>query len=494
MKKDIILFSIGGLLVINGLFMLLSVGVSVFYGEDAYLDILKSSGISVITGLFFMVWKRKYDLNIGRREGFLIVSLGWLFVVVSGMLPYLLTGSTTSVASAFFESSSGYTTTGSTIFDDVESLPKGILFWRSLTHWIGGMGIIVLVVAVFPLLGIGGMQLFSAEAPGIKTDKVSPKIGDTAKILWGLYAGYTIVQTLMLYWAGMNFFDAVTHSFASISSGGFSTKNISVAYWNNKPLVEYILIFFMFIAGSNFLLGYFFFTGKFKKVWQDEEFRWYLAFVVFVSVVVGLSIALYAEFPVTDYQPQVWGRWEAAFRHAFFQVISIVTTTGFITSDYTSWTPFLIIVFFGLMFVGGCSGSTSGGVKIVRHLLVVKNGVREFRRQLHPNAIIPTRLNGDSVSRDTMHGVTGFFVLYMLIFFIGALILGAFGNDFETSLSASATSLVNAGPGLGKVNPISTYSSLSGASKWCCSFLMIIGRLEIYTFLIIFTPYFWKKV
>lgn len=476
--------------------MLSAVVVSLFYNEiQTAGSVAIASVLSVSFGLPFLYFFRDYSKTISRKEGYLIVSLGWVIMSLSGALPYLVSGTIPNFTNAFFETISGYTTTGATILNDIEILPKGILFWRSLTHWIGGMGIIVLAIAVLPLLGIGGMQLFSAEAPGIKTDKLHPRITQTAKILWGIYIGYTALQTLLLWWAGMSFFDAINHSFSTLSSGGFSTKNLSLAYWNNQPIIQYITIVFMFLAGSNFILSYFLLKGNFRKIWADDEFRYYTRLILIITAIATTIVYISSDlFPVTDYQPQIWGRLEASFRHTLFQILSVITTTGFVTSDYTSWGEFLKISFFGMMFLGACTGSTSGGIKIVRHLLMLKNGFLEFKRALHPNAIIPTRLNKNSVTRNVMYNIMGFFVLYMVLFIIGALVFTLLGNDFETSLGGAASSLGNIGPGLGKLNPMMTFEALSAPSKWWSSFLMLVGRLELLTILILFSPYFWKKI
>jgi len=299
------------------------------------------------------------------------------------MLPYLFTGVFQDVSSAFFETMSGYTTTGSSVLADIEVVPKGVLFWRSTTHWIGGMGIIVLAIAILPLLGIGGMQLFTAEAPGPSSDKLHPRITDTAKRLWFIYVGFTLVETLLLWLAGMDFFDAINHAMSTVSTGGFSTKNASVAFWNDQPLVQYIITLFMFIAGMNFVLSYFALTGKIKKIFQDEEFRFYSRMILIAAVFVGLvlwSSVTLGEAGAFEH-PQVFGKIESSFRHAFFQVVAVVTTTGFVTADFTAWTPLLTLLFFGLMFVGGSAGSTSGGIKIYRFVILaqlIKSSLNEL--------------------------------------------------------------------------------------------------------------------
>ncbi|MGY8914968.1 MAG: TrkH family potassium uptake protein, partial [Flavobacteriales bacterium] len=431
---------------------------------------------------------------VKRKEGYIIVTFGWLVMSISGMLPYLFSGAIPDVSNAFFETMSGYTTTGASILDDIEIMPEGILFWRSLTHWIGGMGIIVLAIAILPLLGIGGMQLFAAEAPGPSADKLHPRITDTAKRLWLIYFGYTVAETILLKLAGMSFFDAINHSLATLSTGGFSTKNASLAYWNNQPLIQYIVILFMFLAGSNFVLSYYAFKGKVQKVLMDEEFKYYTIFIISFTIIAALVIYFKANVPISDYHPMVLGPAEAAFRHALFAVVTVITTTGFVSADFTSWTPFLTIFFFGLFFLGGSAGSTAGGIKVMRHLLIIKNGLLEFKRTLHVNAIIPVRYNNKTVKEHIVYNIIAFFVLYMLSFIIGALGLGLMGLDFDSAIGGAASSLGNVGPALGSLNPLSNFNSLPAIGKWWCAFLMLLGRLELFTVLILFTPYFWKKI
>ncbi|MCB0426043.1 MAG: TrkH family potassium uptake protein, partial [Mangrovimonas sp.] len=412
----------------------------------------------------------------------------------SGTLPYILTNAIPSFTHAFFETMSGYTTTGATILNDIEIVPEGVLFWRSLTHWIGGMGIIVLAVAILPLLGIGGMQIFAAEAPGPSTDKLHPRITDTAKRLWLIYFTYTAVETLLLTVAGMSFFDAINHSLSTLSTGGFSTKNASVAHWNDQPVIQYIIIVFMFLAGTNFVLSYFAFKGKVQKIIRDEELKLYFKFILTFTVFTALIIYFKADFSMSSIDhPMVWGRAESSLRHALFQVLTVVTTTGFITADYTMWTSFLVVFFFGLMFLGGSAGSTSGGVKVVRHLIMIKNGFLEFKRTLHPNAILPVRYNTKSVSGEIVFNILAFFILYMLSFIIGALVFSMFNIDFQSSVGLAASSLGNIGPALGNFGPVNNYAALPQLAQWWCSFLMLIGRLELFTVLIILTPFFWRN-
>jgi trk system potassium uptake protein TrkH len=484
----------GLLLLCNGGFMLLAAVVSGIFQDGATLSITLASITTMFVGVFSMYYTRGHKKEVKQKEGYIIVTFGWIIMSISGMLPYLFSGAVPDVTNAFFETVSGYTTTGASIMDNIEAMPEGILFWRSLTHWIGGMGIIVLAIAILPLLGIGGMQLFSAEAPGPSSDKLHPRITDTAKRLWLIYFGYTVAETILLQVAGMSFFDAINHAMATLSTGGFSTKNASVAYWNDQPLIQYIIIFFMFLAGSNFVLSYFAFKGKVQKVFKDEEFRYYAGFIIVFTIIAALVIYFKANITdVTPGYPMVLGKGESSFRHALFQIVSVITTTGFVSADFTQWTPFLTILFFGLFFLGGSAGSTAGGIKVMRHLLIIKNGVLEFKRTLHANAIIPVRYNNKTVKEKIVYNIIGFFVLYMLLFIIGALVLGFLGLDFESAIGGAASSLGNVGPALGSLNPVSNFNSLPVLAKWWCGFLMLAGRLELFTVLILLTPYFWKR-
>jgi len=492
-NAKIITHLMGLLLLCNGGFMILAALVSGIYKDGVTLEITLAAIVTMLIGVLAMFFTKGHDKEVNRKEGYIIVTFGWIIMAASGVLPYLFSGAIPNITNAFFETMSGYTTTGASIIDDIEILPEGILFWRSLTHWIGGMGIIVLAIAILPLLGIGGMQLFAAEAPGPNADKLHPRITDTAKRLWLIYFGYTVAETILLKLAGMSFFDAMNHSLATLSTGGFSTKNASLAYWNNQPLIQYIVIFFMFLAGSNFVLSYFAFKGKVQKIIRDEEFKYYTVLIVIFSIIVGLVIYYKANVPITEYHPMVLGNAESSFRHSLFQVMSVVTTTGFVTADFTAWTPFITVFFFGLMFAGGSAGSTAGGIKIMRHILIIKNGLLEFKRTLHPNAVIPVRFNNKTVTEHVVYNVIGFFVLYMLLFIIGALVLGFLGLDFDSSIGGAASALGNIGPAFGSLSPLNNFNGIPALGKWWCGFLMLAGRLELFTVLILMTPYFWKK-
>ncbi len=494
LNYKIIFHFLGLLILFNGGFILLSSLVSFLYKDGVSFELFLAGISTFIVGAVSMFFTRKHKKEMNKREGYIVVSFGWIIMTLSGTMPYIITGSIPDLSSAFFETMSGFTTTGSSILNDIESVPKGVLFWRSLTHWIGGMGIIVLAIAILPLLGIGGMQLFAAEAPGPSADKLHPRITDTAKRLWLIYFGYTAAETVLLQAAGMSFFDAINHSMCTLSTGGFSTKNASVAYWNGQPIIQYIIILFMFLAGTNFVLSYFAFKGKVQKIFGDEEFRLYFKFVTIFTIISACVIYFRADLGLSTIDhPMVWGRAESAYRHALFQVLAIITTTGFVTADYTLWTPFLVVFFFGLMFLGGSAGSTSGGVKVVRHLLLIKNGFIEFKRALHPNAILPVRYNKKAVSGDIVFNVLAFFILYMLSFIIGALGFSVLGIDFESSIGLAASSLGNVGPALGDFGPVNNYAALPSIGKWWCSFLMLIGRLELFTVLVLFTPFFWRN-
>ena len=485
----IVIFLMGVLLLFNGGFMLLASLISFIYKDGITFELTLSSFVVLSFGALLMLSGRQYNKQIQKREGYLIVSLGWILMALSGTAPYLFSGTITDFSSSFFETMSGYTTTGATILQDLEVVPKGILFWRSTTHWIGGMGIIVLAIAILPFLGIGGIQLFSAEAPGPAGDKLHPRITDTAKRLWLIYVAYTLVETFMLYFAGMSFFDALNHAMSTMSTGGFSTKNESVAFWNDQPIIQYIILLFMFLAGTNFVLSYFAFTRKFQKIFKDDEFNLYVKFLLFFTVlVVGMLFFSEQSARVASLK-----EFEFSLRAILFQVVSVVTTTGFVTTDFTQWTPFITVVFFGLMFLGGSSGSTAGGVKVVRHMLMIKSGFLEFKRALHPNAIIQARYNEKTVSDAISYNILGFFILYMLSFIVGALGFSSFGMDFESSVGLAASTLGNVGPALGDYGPSHTYAALPDMAQLWASFLMLLGRLELFTVLILFTPFFWKK-
>jgi len=477
-----ILYVLGLLLIIEGFFMLISGGVSFIYGEYDLIYNLVSAGISIVLGGTIAYLTNDVEKHINKREGYIIVSMVWIVFSLFGLLPFWLSGEIPSFTDAFFETMSGFTTTGSSILTDIESMPHGLLFWRSIIQWLGGMGIIVLSLAVLPILGVGGMQLFVAEVPGPEPDKLHPRIAETAKRLWVIYLGFTFAETILLVFGGMSFFDAICHSFTTMATGGYSTKQASIAFYDSA-YIQYVIILFMFIAGANFTLSYHAFHGRFKKVFHNEEFRYYFSFVMIIAVIIGT--VLY--FTGDDLGV------ERSFREALFQVVSIITTTGYATADYLLWVPFLSLMIFVLMFFGGSAGSTGGGIKIVRIVLLLKNSALELKRLVHPNAVIPVRLNNKAVSQSIVTNVLAFVVFYILIFGVGTVIMSMMGFDMETSLGAVATSLGNIGPGLGDVGPSSTFADIPAFGKWFLSFLMLLGRLELFTVLMLFAPAFWKQ-
>ncbi len=478
----VILNILGLLLLLNGAFMMLCIPFSLHFQEGDLMPLLTSGGITMLVGyITFALTRRNRSKHLKKKDGYLIVTLGWLAMSVFGTLPYLLSGSIPNFTDAFFETISGFTTTGATILTDTESVDKGVLFWRSLTQWIGGMGIIVLAVAILPILGIGGMQLFVAEAPGISPDKLKPRINETAKRLWLIYVGLTLTEMMLLWIGGMTFYDAINHALTTMATGGFSTKNASIAYYQS-PFIQYTIAFFMFLAGTNFTLTYFGLHGKFKTVYRNEEFRYYASFCILLTAIFAISIYMHSGQGL-----------EKSFRDGLFQVISIITTTGYVTADYTQWTFSIVVLIFVMMFFGASAGSTAGGVKIVRHIVLIKNSILELKRQLHPSAIIPVRLNKKAVHRNITFNILAFIMIYISIFATGSVVMAWIGADFLTAIGSVATCLGNIGPGLGDVGPVDHFASIPDTGKWFLSFLMLLGRLELFTVLILMTPYFWRK-
>ena len=481
MNFRIILNISGFLLILEGLFMGLAGCVSLIYEEAAY-PLFLSALITSISGLLLWYYNRNVSKSISKREGYIIVSMGWILFSLFGAIPFIISKSIPSYTDAFFETISGFTTTGASILNDIESLSHGDLFWRSITQWIGGMGIIVLSLAVLPLLGIGGMQLFVAEVPGLKPDKIHPRIKETAKRLWMIYCLFTLAETAMLWTGGMSLFDAVCHSFTTMATGGYSTKQDSIMHYNS-PFIHYTISAFMIIAGANFTMSYFALKFDFKRIFRNEEFIFYL------KLVFGFTII----FTISLFFLQKENTFEESFRHSLFQVSSIMTTTGYITTDYLQWTPFLVLLLFLIMFLGGSSGSTGGSIKTVRILLLLKNSYLELKRLIHPNAIITVRLNKHSVPQEIISNVLAFIVFYLIIFTFGTICMSVLGLDFESAMGAVAATLGNIGPGIGSVGPVENYAHIPDLGKWLLSFFMLVGRLELFTVIILFSPAFWKK-
>ncbi len=480
-NKKIVVRLLGQLLLLKSLFLLVPLLVSFFYREPDVQSFLFSFLITAGVGGITLLLTRKANKTFGKREGYLIVSTVWVVFSAFGALPYYLGGFIPNFADAYFETISGFTTTGASILNNIEALPHGILLWRSMTQWMGGMGIIVLSLAILPFLGVGGIQLFSAEVPGLTPDKMHPRVKETAQRLWIIYFGFTLIETVLLWLGDMSLFDAINHAFTTMATGGYSTKQASIAHYSS-PYIQYVIIIFMFIAGVNFTLSYFALKLKFKKIIANEEFKTYL----------GITLVFTLLMTVKLYFSNNTGL-EQSFRDAAFQVVSILTTTGYATADYLTWPHVLIAMIFLLMFIGGSSGSTGGGVKVIRVLIFIKNGYFELKRLMHPRAIIPTKLSHKVVPQPLVNNVLAFIVIYLFIFFTSTVIMAGMGLDIESAMGAVATTLGNIGPGLGSVGPAENFSHVPDTGKWVLSFLMLVGRLELFTVIIIFVPAFWKK-
>jgi len=479
-KHKIIFNILGKLLVGESFFLFLSLMVSLIYQEPDSMAFVKSILITFSVGSLSYMFSKGVEKDLGKREGYIIVSFVWIIFSIFGCLPYLFSGAIPSVTDAFFETMSGFTTTGSSILNNIEELPHGILFWRSLTQWMGGMGIIVMFLAILPTLGIGGRELFIAEVPGPAPDKLAPRIKETARNLWGLYILFTFAETILLFVGGMSFFDAINHSLTTMATGGYSTKQASAGFFTS-PYLQYVIIFFMFVAGTNFTLAYAMVTGKVSKVFKDEEFRFYTMVVLLFTAVITVALVVGDNFGL-----------ERAFRDSVFTVVSIITTTGYATADYLLWTPFLGMLVFVLFFVGGSAGSTGGGVKVVRILLLFKNSFYELKRLVHPNAVIPIRYNRHVVDQRTVTNILAFFVFYIIIFMISSILMSLWTPDIYSAFSSVATTLGNIGPGFGEIGPMENFFHLPALAKWFLSFLMLLGRLELFTVLILLSPSFWK--
>ncbi len=473
---------LGIVLIIIGLAMLLPMAWSLYYADGDWKAFLYPAFITLGFGMitFFAAGQRG---EYNSRDAFAAVTLSWIAASVFASLPYMFSGVLPTFADAFFETMSGFTTTGASVFSDVENLPHGILFWRSLTHWLGGMGIVVLFVALLSSLGAGGMQMFKAEAPGPVAEKIKPRISETAKILWMTYVVLTILQIILLWVSGMSFFDALCHAFGTLATGGFSTKNASIGFYE-QPLIQWIVILFMFMAGANFTLYFQALRRRnLQNFWRNIEFRVYLIIVAVFIVLITAMLAF------TIPQP-----FEASLRQAAFQVVSVITTTGYATADFGLWPFFIQALLVILMFIGGCSGSTSGSIKVGRILILTKQYRIEMQRAMHPRGIFDVKVGGKHVGIDVVINVHQFFFIYMLIVAISVIIISLLADlDIVSSFTAVAATLGNVGPGLGRVGPMENYGFIPAAAKYYLSFLMLLGRLELYTALVFFLPSFWKK-
>lgn len=476
-----VLKSLGILLICEALVMFPSLIVAILYDGIDVLPFIYTIIVLVIIGFMGMLVKPK-NKNIYARDGFAIVALGWILISFFGSLPFVFSGAIPSFIDAFFETSSGFTTTGASILTNVEVLPKGIMFWRSFTHWVGGMGVLVLTLAILPSVGAGTLQIMKAESPGPNPGKLVPRVKQTAKLLYNIYILITAVETILLCLGGMSLYDALIHTFGTVGTGGFSNKNLSVGTYNSV-YIETVITFFMIMCGANFSLYYQALKGGIKSIFKDEEFRLYLGIIISSIILITLNIN------GTVYK----SLWES-LRHSSFQVASIITTTGYASTNFDLWPVFSKIVLLLLMFVGGCAGSTAGAIKNVRILLSLKIMKRELLKIIHPRAVYTVKFGGKVVEDDTLTEVLVYFFMYILIFVGAVLVVSVEGKDFVTTVSSVAATLGNIGPGLSMVGPMGNFSQMSDISKVVLSFCMIVGRIEIYPILLLFIPSFWKRV
>jgi trk system potassium uptake protein TrkH len=485
MRWQYVLHIIGALVACIGLTMLLPLMWGVYYADGTAWPLAQSTGITVSLGAFVFFAFRDPAASRGamtHREGMAIVALGWFSAGLFGGLPFYLAGTFESVVDCVFESLSGFSTTGASVLADIEAVPRGILFWRSLTHWLGGMGIIVLSLAILPFLGVGGMQLYRAEVPGPSPDKLKPRIKDTATTLWKVYLVFSVAETLLLLLGGMDLFDALCHTFGTMATGGFSTRNASVAAYDSA-YIDYVITVFMLIAGVNFSLHYLLLKWRPSAMLKDPEFRVFAVLAAcFVAVV---TIAVFAS---GDYDSMA-----DSVRYSSFQVASILTTTGFATADYELWPGVAQAILVFCMFVGGCAGSTAGGMKVMRIMLLVKHSYQELFRLIHPRSVSRVKMGRVVVQDDVLRGVWGFFILWLGLFVLGAFLVAATGVDVVTSFAAALACIGNIGPGIGGVGPTDNFAWLPDTAKWVLTFCMVLGRLEIYTVIILFVPEFWRK-
>ncbi len=481
MKIRLVLYVIGFLQVCIGLTMALPAWCAWYYDESALGAILWSMAISVVGGATLAALARSDD-DIRVREGFAIVTFGWIAAAAFGSLPFMLSGSIPSFTDAFFETLSGFTTTGASILTDIEGQPLSILLWRSQTQWLGGMGIIVLSIAILPFLGVGGMQLFKAEVPGPTPDRLKPRISQTATLLWAVYLLLTILEILLLRLGGMSLFDSLNHAFTTMATGGFSTKNVSVGHYQSA-YIQYVIALFMFLAGVNFSLHYRCLTGRGPATYfRDREWRFYVGVLAGATLVVFLVNWIHGA-----------GAGEPNFRKSVFQVVSITTTTGYATADFDAWAPLNRMMLLALMFVGGCAGSTGGGMKMIRLLLLLKHGKTELKKLLHPKAVVVVKINRIRVRPEVMLNVLGFFSLYIALFLFFSFIMAGMGLDLITASSSVAATLGNIGPGLAGVGPMENFSAVPSVGKWMLSLCMLLGRLEVFTVIVLFMPEVWRK-
>lgn len=477
-----VLYVLSFLLLIAGGAMGVCWGVSLYYEDPprAQLALNISSCLALLAGLVLKLTTRG-ELDLSRKDGFAIVTFGWLALGLFGAVPYVLSGVIPDPVGAIFETVSGFTTTGASVIANVESIPRGILFWRALTQWLGGVGVLVLCLAILPFIGSSGMKIFQAEVPGPTKDRLTPKIAATAKLLWGIYVFLTLMEVVFLRIGGMSWFDSICHSFATLSTGGFSTRKISIEAYHSS-YIEWVVIIFMFLGGINFALFYRMIRGSLISLFRDSEFRWYLGIIAASALILAFSIYGRQVSSVGD-----------AFRTGCFQAVSIMTTTGFSSADFDRWSPMACFVLLILMFIGGCAGSTAGAIKVQRVVVSFKAVTRRIRLFLHPQAVIQIKMDREVLNSEDAAGIAAFIVTYLFVLALASLLMTPFVPDLRSAISAVAASLGDVGPGLGMVGPYCNYSAVPAAGKLLLTFCMLIGRLELFTVFVFFLPSYWKK-
>jgi trk system potassium uptake protein len=483
MRWRMIINIVGVLLVCVGLSMLLPLGFSLYYRDAGILPLVEAMLVTVTAGMgFYLIGQHASSTNpINHREGMAATTLCWLAAGIFGGLPYYLSGVLPAPVDCIFETISGFTTTGASVIKDVEIVPKGLLFWRSLTHWLGGMGIIVLGLAILPFLGVGGMQLYKAEVPGPTPDKLKPRIKDTALILWKVYLLFTLIQTALLMFGGMDLFDSLCHTFGTIATGGFSTKNASVGHYGSV-YIDVVITVFMIVGGINFALHFQLFRGRPLAIWRDGEFRFFIGFFLLVTGICALSLGFHKSYSLGG-----------SLRYSAFQVASILTTTGYATADFEKWPSLVQCLLVLCMLVGGSVGSTGGAVKCMRIMVLMKHSYRELIHLIHPRSVTRVKIGRQPVSPEVLSGIWSFFMLYLVVTAASTFLVAATEVDVLTSVLSVIACIGNVGPGLGEVGPMDNYATLPSFSKWILSLDMLLGRLEIYTVLVLFMPRFYRK-
>ncbi len=481
MNLRLTISTLGALAALVGLWIITAVPWALYYGEDTWKELLIITGLVVVTGGLVYFFFRDPRATYGAREGFVIVGLGWFIAALIGALPYLVTGVLPSFPDALFESASGFTTTGASVIAEPANLPKSILFWRSMTHWLGGMGIVVLSVAIIPFLGVGGMGMLKAEVPSPVVDKLRPRVTETARSLWKVYILLTVLEVTLLWIFGMELFDSLCHSFGTVATGGFSTKNTSIEHYSSG-YIQWIITIFMFAAGVNFTLHFQALTGRFTGYFKSLEFRVYLTILIVVACFITFRIFGTSFHNLSE-----------AFTHATFQTASIMTTTGFVSTDWELWPWDCQWILLCLMFMGGCAGSTGGGMKCLRLIVASKHIFRELTLLIHPRAVIPLKVDHRVIPNPTINSIIAFLSLFIGIWAISTLLLVILQVDLVTSIGASTATLANVGPGLLYVGAMDNYSWFSTPCKLLLTFNMVVGRLELYTVLILFIPDVWRR-